>query len=63
VQIEVQKSLSNLWRLGFRVAISDLGIKASTQELTKAGWQSFTLLAVEPLCIAAFVLNSIIVGQ
>lgn len=63
VPAEVQKGLSDLSRLCLVVAIAALGIKTSFQELAKAGWRPFTLLAVETVWIAAFVLIAIIARQ
>jgi len=41
------------------VAIAALGIKTSFRQLSKAGWRPFTLLLVETLWMAAFVLAAI----
>ncbi len=60
VPVEIQKSLSDVSRLCLVVAIAALGIKTSFQELAKAGWKPFTLLLVETLWMAAFVLAAIV---
>ena len=59
VPAEVGKGLGDLSRLCLVVAISALGIKTSFQQLAKAGWRPFTLLLVETLWMAAFVLLAI----
>lgn len=59
VPAEVGKGLSDFSRLCLVVAISALGIKTSFQQLAKAGWRPFTLLLVETLWMAAFVLIAI----
>ena len=56
---EVQKGLSEVSRLCLVVAIAALGIKTSFQKLAKAGWRPFTLLLVETVWMAAFVLVAI----
>jgi uncharacterized integral membrane protein (TIGR00698 family) len=56
---EVQKGLSDVSRLCLVVAIAALGIKTSFQKLAKAGWRPFTLLVVETVWMAAFVLAAI----
>jgi uncharacterized integral membrane protein (TIGR00698 family) len=56
---EVQKGLSEVSRLCLVVAIAALGIKTSFQKLAKAGWRPFTLLVVETVWMAAFVLAAI----
>lgn len=63
VPVELQKGLSDVSRLCLVVAISALGIKTSFQELAKAGWKPFTLLVVETVWMAAFVLAAIIARQ
>lgn len=60
---EVQKGLSDVSRLCLVVAIAALGIKTSFQELAKAGWRPFTLLVVETVWMAAFVLVAILAGE
>ena len=59
VPAEVGKGLGDLSRLCLVVAISALGIKTSFQELAKSGWKPFTLLVIETLWMAAFVLVAI----
>lgn len=59
VPAEVGKGLGDLSRLCLVVAISALGIKTSFQELAKSGWKPFTLLVVETVWMAAFVLAAI----
>ncbi len=61
VPAEVGKGLSDFSRLCLVVAIAALGIKTSFQQLAKAGWRPFTLLLVETLWMAAFVLAYIII--
>lgn len=63
VPTEVGKGLGDLSRLCLVVAISALGIKTSFQELAKSGWKPFTLLVVETVWMAAFVLAAIIARQ
>jgi uncharacterized membrane protein YadS len=55
----VQTQLVDLSRLSLVVAISALGLKTSFKQLAKAGWRPFTLLLVETLWMAAFVLVAI----
>ena len=59
VPAEVGKGLSDFSRLCLVVAIAALGIKTSFQQLAKAGWRPFTLLLVETVWMAAFVLIAI----
>ena len=59
VPVEVQKGLSEVSRLCLVVAIAALGVKTSFQKLAKAGWKPFTLLVVETVWMAAFVLAAI----
>ena len=59
VPTEVGKGMNDLSRLCLVVAISALGIKTSFQELAKSGWKPFTLLVVETVWMAAFVLLAI----
>lgn len=63
VPAEVAKSLSDFSRLCLVVAIAALGIKTSFQQLAAAGWRPFTLLLVETLWMAAFVLIAIFARQ
>ena len=63
VPAEVGKGLSDFSRLCLVVAIAALGIKTSFQQLAQAGWRPFTLLLVETVWMAAFVLVSIFVRQ
>jgi uncharacterized integral membrane protein (TIGR00698 family) len=55
----VQQSLSNVSRICLVVAIAALGIKTSFRQLARAGWRPFSLLLVETLWMAAFVLSAI----
>lgn len=59
VPVEIQKGLGDISRLCLVVAISALGIKTSFQKLAKAGWRPFTLLLVETIWMAMFVLVAI----
>ena len=63
VPVELQKGLSEVSRLCLVVAIAALGVKTSFQKLAKAGWQPFTLLLVETLWMAAFVLVAILARE
>ena len=63
VPAEVGKGLSDFSRLCLVVAISALGIKTSFQQLAKAGWRPFTLLLVETVWMAAFVMLAIFARQ
>lgn len=63
VPAEVGKGLSDFSRLCLVVAIAALGIKTSFQQLAKAGWRPFTLLLVETVWMAVFVLIAIFVRQ
>lgn len=63
VPAEVGKGLSDFSRLCLVVAIAALGIKTSFQQLAKAGWRPFTLLLVETVWMAAFVLIAIFARQ
>lgn len=63
VPAEMGKGLSDFSRLCLVVAISALGIKTSFQQLAKAGWRPFTLLLVETVWMAVFVLLAIFVRQ
>jgi uncharacterized integral membrane protein (TIGR00698 family) len=57
VPAEVGKGLSDVSRLCLVVAIAALGIKTSFQQLAEAGWRPFTLLLIETVWMAAFVLS------
>jgi uncharacterized integral membrane protein (TIGR00698 family) len=61
--VEVGQGLSDFSRLCLVVAISALGIKTSFQQLAKAGWRPFTLLLVETVWMALFVLLAIFLRQ
>ena len=63
VPVEVQKGLSEVSRLCLVVAIAALGVKTSFQKLAKAGWKPFTLLVVETVWMAAFVLIAILARE
>lgn len=63
VPVELQKGLSEVSRLCLVVAIAALGVKTSFQKLAQAGWQPFTLLLVETLWMAAFVLIAILARE
>jgi uncharacterized integral membrane protein (TIGR00698 family) len=54
-----QPALGEASRLCLVVAIAALGVKTSFSALAQAGWRAFTLLLVETLWIAAFVLGAI----
>lgn len=56
----VGKGLSDFSRLCLVVAISALGIKTSFHQLAQAGWRPFTLLLVETVWMAGFVLAVIL---
>lgn len=59
VPVAVQEGLNNVSRICLVVAIAALGIKTSFRQLARAGWKPFTLLLVETLWMAAFVLAAI----
>lgn len=59
VSTEVQQALNNVSRICLVVAIAALGIKTSVRQLSRAGWKPFTLLLIETLWMAAFVLLAI----
>ena len=59
VPVAVQQGLSNVSRISLVVAITALGIKTSFRQLAYTGWKPFTLLLVETLWMAAFVLAAI----
>jgi uncharacterized integral membrane protein (TIGR00698 family) len=63
VPVEVGKGLSDVSRLCLVVAIAALGIKTSFQQLAEAGWRPFTLLLVETVWMAAFVLVALFARQ
>lgn len=63
VPAEVGKGLGDFSRLCLVVAISALGIKTSFQQLAKAGWRPFSLLLVETVWMAGFVLIAILLRQ
>lgn len=63
VPAEVGKGLSDVSRLCLVVAIAALGIKTSFQQLAEAGWRPFTLLLVETVWMAAFVLFALFARQ
>lgn len=63
VPVEAGKVLNDVSRLCLVVAISALGIKTSFQKLAKAGWRPFTLLLVETVWMAGFVLAAIFLRQ
>lgn len=56
---EVNKGLSDFSRLCLVVAIAALGIKTSFQQLAEAGWRPFSLLLIETVWMAGFVLIAI----
>ena len=59
----VGTALSDFSRLCLVVAIAALGIKTSFQQLAEAGWRPFTLLLVETVWMAAFVLVALFARQ
>ncbi len=59
----VGTALSDFSRLCLVVAIAALGIKTSFQQLAEAGWRPLTLLLVEPVWMAAFVLVALFARQ
>jgi uncharacterized integral membrane protein (TIGR00698 family) len=63
VPAEVGKALSDFSRLCLVVAIAALGIKTSFQQLAKAGWRPFSLLLVETVWMAVFVLLAILARE
>jgi len=63
VPAEVGKALSDVSRLCLVVAIAALGIKTSFQQLAESGWRPFTLLLVETVWMAAFVLIALFARQ
>lgn len=63
VPAEVGKGLSDFSRLCLVVAISALGIKTSFQQLARAGWRPFSLLLVETIWMAGFVLLAIVLRE
>jgi uncharacterized integral membrane protein (TIGR00698 family) len=60
---EMIKGMSDFSRLCLVVAIAALGIKTSFHQLAKAGWRPFTLLLIETLWMAGFVLAAIFARQ
>ena len=60
VPAKVGAGLSDFSRLCLVVAISALGIKTSFHQLAQAGWRPFTLLLVETVWMAGFVLAVIL---
>lgn len=63
VPAEVGKGLSDISRLCLVVAIAALGIKTSFQQLAESGWRPFTLLLVETVWMATFVLVALFARQ
>ena len=63
VPTDVGKALSDFSRLCLVVAIAALGIKTSFQQLAKAGWRLFSLLLVETVWMAVFVLLAILARE
>ena len=60
VPAKIGEGLSDFSRLCLVVAISALGIKTSFHQLAQAGWRPFTLLLVETVWMAGFVLAVIL---
>jgi uncharacterized integral membrane protein (TIGR00698 family) len=58
-----QQQVSTLSRAFLVLAIAALGMKTSFQQLAKAGWRPFTLLLVETVWMALFVLAAIALRQ
>lgn len=61
--IEVAQGVSAVSRLCLVVAIAALGLKTSFEQLAKAGWQPITLLLIETVWMALFVLSAIGLNQ
>jgi uncharacterized integral membrane protein (TIGR00698 family) len=61
--IEVAQGVSAVSRLCLVVAIAALGLKTSFEQLAKAGWQPITLLLIETVWMALFVLAAIALTQ
>lgn len=60
---ELGQGLADFSRLCLVVAISALGIKTSFRQIASAGWRPFSLLLIETLWMAIFVLALIMVRQ
>lgn len=60
---EVAQGVSAISRLCLVVAIAALGLKTSFEQLAKAGWQPITLLLIETVWMALFVLAAIALTQ
>jgi uncharacterized integral membrane protein (TIGR00698 family) len=60
---EVAQGVSAFSRLCLVVAIAALGLKTSFEQLAKAGWQPITLLLIETVWMALFVLAAIALTQ
>ena len=60
---EVTQGVSAVSRLCLVVAIAALGLKTSFEQLAKAGWQPVTLLLIETVWMALFVLAAIAITQ
>jgi uncharacterized integral membrane protein (TIGR00698 family) len=60
---EVAQGVSAVSRLCLVVAIAALGLKTSFAQLAKAGWQPVTLLLIETVWMALFVLAAIALTQ
>ena len=63
VPVVVQKGLNDVSRDCLVVAIAALGVKTSFRQLAQAGWRPFTLLLVETLWMAGFVLAAILLHR
>lgn len=60
---EVAQGVSAFSRLCLVMAIAALGLKTSFEQLAKAGWQPITLLLIETVWMALFVLAAIALTQ
>jgi uncharacterized integral membrane protein (TIGR00698 family) len=60
---ESTQTLRVISRVCLVVAIAALGLKTSLEQLSKAGWQPVTLILIETVWIAAFVLVAIALTQ
>jgi uncharacterized integral membrane protein (TIGR00698 family) len=60
---ELAQGVSAVSRLCLVVAIAALGLKTSFEQLAKAGWQPITLLLIETVWMALFVLAAIALTQ
>jgi uncharacterized integral membrane protein (TIGR00698 family) len=60
---EVAQGVSAVSRLCLVLAIAALGLKTSFAQLAKAGWQPITLLLIETVWMALFVLAAIALTQ